>query len=198
MAITINWATKVISVPRSDMTLVQSAPVEVRELDLNVFRQALKDLEDAEAGIVFLDTHRHFTEVSLGTLTLARVIEIINGYTVTFEDGQYAVNLVGANSNIMDVLNPNQVSVRSNNSAGLIGAVGGQVLGQRRHRNRDHFPARPAPSAGGSGGDTSGRAAGKHDHYHQERGQRNQKPDHRHGGRIRQPQRTGLRPDGLT
>ena len=53
-------------------------------------------------------------------MTLARTVEIINGYTVTFEDGQYAVNLVGANSNVGDVVNVNQVSVRSANSAGLV------------------------------------------------------------------------------
>jgi len=35
------------------------------------------------------------------------------------KDGQYAVNLVGANSNVGDVVNVNQVSVRSSNSAGL-------------------------------------------------------------------------------
>jgi len=51
---------------------------------------------------------------------LARVVEIINDYTITFEDGQYAVNLVGANSNVADRVNVNQVSVRASNSAGLI------------------------------------------------------------------------------
>lgn len=131
MAISIDWGTKVIFVPKADMTLVQSAPpIEVRELDLNVFRLVLKDLEDSEEGMCFLDTHNHNTEVMLGTLTLARVVEIINGYTVTFEDGQYAVNLVGANSNIMDVLNPNQVSVRSNNSAGLIDAPAAEIFAE--------------------------------------------------------------------
>jgi hypothetical protein len=39
---------------------------------------------------------------------------------VTFEDGQYAVNLVGANSNIPDKTNVNQVSVRAFNTAGLV------------------------------------------------------------------------------
>jgi len=39
---------------------------------------------------------------------------------VTFEDGSYAVNLVGANSNISDITNLNSVSVRAANSAGLI------------------------------------------------------------------------------
>jgi hypothetical protein len=51
---------------------------------------------------------------------LARVIEILEPYTITFEDGAYAVNLVGANSNVADRLNLNQVSVRASNSAGLI------------------------------------------------------------------------------
>jgi hypothetical protein len=69
--------------------------------------------------MAYPDTHRHVAPVSLGGVTLARIIEIINGYTVTFEDGQYAVNLVGANSNVGDVVNVNQVSVRSANSVGL-------------------------------------------------------------------------------
>lgn len=120
MAITIDWGTKIIYVPKADLTLIQSTPTEIRELNLNWFRMQLKDLEDGEEGMAFLDTHRHNTEVMVGGITLARVIEIINGYTVTFEDGQYAVNLVGANSNVGDVVNVNQVSVRSYNSAGLI------------------------------------------------------------------------------
>jgi len=120
MAISVNWDTKVIYVPRVDMTLIQSVPTEIRSLDLNWFRLILKDLEDNVEGMPYLDTHRHNTEVSVGGVTLARVVEIINGYTVTFEDGQYAVNLVGANSNVADVVNVNQVSVRSANSAGLV------------------------------------------------------------------------------
>jgi len=120
MAITVTWGTRVINVPKNDMTLIQSDPTEIRELNLNSFRLTLKDLEDGVEGMPFPDTHNHNTEVSLGGLTYARVVEIINGYTVTFEDGAYAVNLVGANSNVGDNVNVNQVSVRSQNSAGLI------------------------------------------------------------------------------
>lgn len=120
MAITIHWPTKVINVPKLDMTLVQSNPIEIRELNINTFRLRLKDLEDDETGMPFPRTHNHNTLVVVGGITLARVIEIINGYTVTFENGNYAVNLVGANSNIADVINLNSVSVRSANSAGLI------------------------------------------------------------------------------
>lgn len=120
MAITINWATKVINVPKADLTLIQSNPTEIREMDVDWFRLQLKDIEDNVEGQPFTDTHRHNTEVTLGGLTLARVVEILAPYTITFEDGQYAVNLVGANNNVADRTNVNQVSVRTNNSAGMI------------------------------------------------------------------------------
>jgi hypothetical protein len=120
MEVSIDWGTKVIYIPRADLTLVQSVPTEIREMDLDWFRFQLKGLEDDPEGMPFPDTHRHNTEATVAGLTLARVIEIINGYSITFEDGQYAVNLVGANSNVGDVVNVNQVSVRSFNSAGLI------------------------------------------------------------------------------
>ena len=119
MAITINWPTGVISIPKADMTLLQSTPTEIRQLNLDTFRLILKDLEDGEEGMPWPKTHNHNTTVTVGGVTLARVVELINGYTVTFEDGQYAVNLVGANSNVGDRVNVNQVSVRSANSAGL-------------------------------------------------------------------------------
>ncbi len=119
MAISINWPTGVISVPKADMTLVSSSPFEIRELNINTFRLTLDDLQDDADGQVWATTHNHNTVVTVGGVTLARVVEIINGYTITFENGSYAVNLVGANSNIGDVVNLNTVSVRAANSAGL-------------------------------------------------------------------------------
>ena len=121
MAITIDFATKIISVPRNDMTLLtdEDDPIEIRRLTINDFRVELRVLEASQAGIDDPDTHIHNPSVTVGGVVLARVVEIINGYSVTFEDGQYAVNLAGANSNIADVVNVNQVSVRSANSAGL-------------------------------------------------------------------------------
>jgi hypothetical protein len=101
------------------MTLIQSSP-EVRELNLNTFRLTLKSLEDDVEGMGFLRTHNHNTEVALAGLVYARTIEIINGYTVEFEDGQYTVNCVGANHNLSDVKVANQVSLIVNNAAGLI------------------------------------------------------------------------------
>jgi len=117
MPISIDHATRIIFVPQSFLTLVSGTNYE---LDVNAFRLALKNLEDDANGIQLQDTHRHNAEVSLGGITLAQTVEIINGYTVTFEDGFYSVNLIGANNNIIDVTNFNSVSVRSNNSAGLV------------------------------------------------------------------------------
>jgi len=120
MAITIDPMTHVISVPRTDLTLIQSSP-EIRELNLNSFRLELKALEDNQAyNICMLKTHRHNTEVTLSGLTYARIIEILAPYTVEFEDGQYTINCTGANHNLGDVKVPNQVSLIINNAAGLI------------------------------------------------------------------------------
>jgi hypothetical protein len=118
--VTVSWNTKIINVPKTAMTLVTpSPPFDIYELAIDAFRLRLKDLEDNEEGMPFLTTHNHNTIVTVGGVTLARVVEIINGYTVTFENGSYAVNLVGANSNIADVTNLNLVQIRAANSAGL-------------------------------------------------------------------------------
>ena len=117
MAITIDWANKIINVPQGDLTPLGGTDYA---LDLDVFRKTLNALQEGEIGIVFDTTHFHTPTITVGGITLARVVEIINDYTVTFENLQYSVNLVGANSNVGDVLNLNQVSVRSANTAGLV------------------------------------------------------------------------------
>jgi len=125
MAISINWATKVITVPQADLTLVSGS---IYSLDVDVFRLALKNLEDDVEGIVWPDTHRHNTEVSLSGATYARSVEIINGYTITFENGSYTVKCEGANHNIGDVKNVNSVSLIIGNSAGLISVNTGSAV----------------------------------------------------------------------
>lgn len=128
--VTINWLTRVILVPQSFLTLVSGV---LYELDVDELRLALKEIEDSEEGLPFPDTHRHNTEVTLSGVTYARTFEIINGYTVEFEDGQYTVRCVGANHNLGDVKVANQVSLIIGNAAGLIvrevavGASGGNT-----------------------------------------------------------------------
>lgn len=122
MSVSIDWITKIITIPQ---LYLEDKGGGIYELDIDAFRLDLRDLEDGEEGIVFLPTHQHNSEVVLSGTTYSRMILIINGYTITFEDGQYAVNAKGANSNIADVMNVNQVSLRSFNAAGLITVTSG-------------------------------------------------------------------------
>ena len=128
MAISIDWATKTISVPQADLTLISGTLYEMNtETD---FRQAINDLMDDEEGMPFIDPIKHTQELVVGGITYARGIEIINGYSVTFTpDSQWSVRLVGSNNNIFDVengiLNQNQVQVIPGNSAGLQIVVSG-------------------------------------------------------------------------
>lgn len=117
MAISVNPITKVIYVPQSYLGYLGGSSYT---LDTDIFRLDLKSWEDSEEGMMYPDTHNHNTVVSLGGIDYARFIEMINGYTVTFEEGLYSVSLIGSNNNILDVTNLNSVAVRSNNSAGLV------------------------------------------------------------------------------
>ena len=126
MPISIDWATSVINVPKSYLTLITGT---LYELDTDQFRLALKSLEDSVYGMPNLITHIHNTKVTVAGTTYARFVEIIAPYSITFEDGQYTVRLAGSNNNIFDVengiLNQNQVQIISTNSAGLITVVQG-------------------------------------------------------------------------
>ena len=143
MAVTINFNTKVITIPKSFMTQKNSI---LYELDVNALRLALKEIEESGAGIVYPDTHRHNTEITLSGVTYARSVEIINGYTITFEDGQYVVSCVGANHNIADVKNLNQVSIVVGNSAGLVVTSGGGSGGATANEIRDAVWSAPISS----------------------------------------------------
>jgi hypothetical protein len=121
MAITVDYSTKIISVPQSYLTLVSGT---LYELDTNQFRLDLADIQDSEAGMWADTMYTHNTEVTVAGTTFARTIEIINGYSVEFENGAYTVRLAGSNNNIFDVENgilvQNSVQIIAQNSAGLV------------------------------------------------------------------------------
>jgi len=119
MALDVDWVSGIIFVPRTYATLIQASP-EVRALDVNVFRKDLKDLEASTEGALYPDTHRHAPEVTIAGFTYARAVEIRAPYSVTFEDGQYEIRVSGGNHNLPDVRTSNQVSLTTQNSAGLI------------------------------------------------------------------------------
>lgn len=134
MAISIDYATKVISVPQSDCTLVSGT---VYSMDTEtVFRQSVMALLADENHIWMPDAYAHNTQYTIAGVTYARSISIINGYSVQFTpDAQWSVVLEGSNNDIWDVINgilvQNQVQVIPTNSAGLIVAsTGGGTTAQ--------------------------------------------------------------------
>jgi len=122
MAITVDWPSKVISIPQDDLTLVTGS---LYEADTEVIRMSLHALSAGEEGMPFPRIFKHNTEVTVAGTTFARTIEIINGYSITFTpDSQWSVRLSGSNNNLFDsengILNQNQVQVIGQNSAGLV------------------------------------------------------------------------------
>ena len=136
MALTVDYITQIISIPKTYLTLVSGT---LYELDTNQFKQDLADLQDDEAGMPYPTMFTHNTEVTVAGTTFARTIEIINGYSIEFEDGQYSVRLEGSNNNFFDVENgilvQNQVQIIAQNSAGLITTAGGGPLSQQEVRD---------------------------------------------------------------
>jgi hypothetical protein len=121
MAISIDYITYIISVPKADTVFVETNPLtglEIRELNIDVFGKALADLQDDPEGAWAETAYSYTPPAAIGGIQLAPVLLILEPYTITFEDLQYAVNLVGGNTNIQDHVNVNQVSIRPNNSAG--------------------------------------------------------------------------------
>ena len=68
---TVNWSTRVITIPQSFLTLVSGS---LYELDVNNLRIVLKDIEDGD-GISFPDIQRHNTQVVLSGVTYARSLD---------------------------------------------------------------------------------------------------------------------------
>jgi hypothetical protein len=135
VALTIDYATKVIDVPQADLTFVSGT---LYTLDSNQFRKDVMAILDDQTHIWMDDAFQHNTEVTVAGITYARTIEFINGYSVTFENtgSAYTVRIEGSNNNIFDVengiLNPTPlVTVISTNSAGLITVVSGSGVTQQ-------------------------------------------------------------------
>jgi len=135
VALTLNPATRLISVPQADLTFVSGT---LYDLDSDQFRKDVMDLLASEAYIWMPDAFTHNTEVTVAGVTYARSIEFINSYSIQFENtaSAYTVRIIGSNNNIFDVENgilvPTPlVTVISTNSAGLQTVVSGSGVTQQ-------------------------------------------------------------------
>ena len=100
MNFTIDYNTFIIEVERASLPLAQSSPTEIRTFEVGLFHELLRDTEDNAVHMPFLDTHNWVASKLIGGVTLAPIFEMLPQYTITFEDGLYVINVIGANSNI--------------------------------------------------------------------------------------------------
>lgn len=124
MPLSINWASKVITVPTDYLTPLGN---NTYQLDLQQFHLDLRDLEDDPEGIPFPVTHSYVGPALLAGTVYAPQVSIINGYTVDFDNAgmnHYTVNCTGANHNLADVKVQDSVSLIVNNAAGLVIGTG--------------------------------------------------------------------------
>lgn len=123
MSISINHASKIITIPKADTVYVSTNAAtgyEIRTYDEYALMRELADYLDSEAGAPLPSAFNHNTNVTIAGVVYARALTFLDPYTITFENGTYQVKLVGGtNNNMLDVLNPNGVSVIAANSAGL-------------------------------------------------------------------------------
>lgn len=118
MAYSVDWTTKVITVPTSDLTLVSGTHYQ---LQMSAFLGEIRRLEAGFTDGLWAPQILDHTNPKLdfaGT-DYAGFDEVFNGYTLQFTGVATRVDLIGSNNNIIDVLIPTGVSIVSGNSQGL-------------------------------------------------------------------------------
>ena len=111
-----NWNTKVITVPKSDLTLVGGTRYNITVL---YWFQLLRELNGSVEGMAETIGFPLYRNVA-PTSSTPRIVDVINGYTVQIEDGLYSLEFINGNTNFRDVEIKNQVSVGTNNTTGFI------------------------------------------------------------------------------
>lgn len=130
MAYTVNWNTKVISIPLGDLTLISGVNYSLDALD---FWIEVRRLEASPVdGLWAKQALDYVNSQLLSGITYVPIVKLINGYTWDIASSNINVSIIGANSNLLDFYTPaNGISVLANNSAGnqiTSGAVAANVL----------------------------------------------------------------------
>lgn len=117
MSYSVNWISKVISIPSSDLELVSGTRYR---LVMSDFLSEIRRLEsEPSQGLWAEQILSHTNAQTLAGVTFAPSDEVVNGYTIQFTGVATRVDLAGSNNNLIDVLIATGVSVVPSNSAGL-------------------------------------------------------------------------------
>jgi hypothetical protein len=115
---TVNWLTKVITVPTTDLTLVSGTRYSLLLSDFLAEVRRLEWLFDGGLWAAAIIEHSD-TRFDFAGADYAPFDEVINGYTVEFIGVVTRLDLKGSNNNLADVLVENCVQLVTFNSAGL-------------------------------------------------------------------------------
>lgn len=118
MSYSVDWVTKVITIPTADLTLISGTRYSLSMSDfLAEVRRLEWDFTDGLWAPAILD-HTN-TRFGFAGANYAPFDELINGYTVQITGLAERVDLLGSNNNFIDVLVVTGVSIVPSNSAGL-------------------------------------------------------------------------------
>ena len=121
MSYTVNWTTKVITVPLADLTLISGSNYS---LDAGDFWIEMRRLEASPADGLWAEQAVEYINTQvLSGITYSAIVKLINGYTWDTDTTNKNIFLIGFNSNLLDAFIPgNGISVLANNSAGKSGS----------------------------------------------------------------------------
>jgi hypothetical protein len=124
MSYSVNWTTKVVTIPLADLTFVSGSNYTLDASDVWI---ELRRLEAAPGDGLWADQIAEFINTQvLSGLSYSAILKMINGYTWDTDTTNKTISLLGINSNLLDVFIPgNGISVLANNSGGKITVAGG-------------------------------------------------------------------------
>jgi len=131
MTYAVNWTTKVVTIPLSDLTFVSGTNYTLDAGDVWI---ELRRLEASPSDGLWADQIAEFANTqTLSGLNYSAILKMINGYTWDTDTTNKTISLLGINNNLLDVFIPgNGISVLANNSGGKIevdvGGGGGSGL----------------------------------------------------------------------
>jgi len=118
MPYSVDWVSKTISIPASDLTLVSGTRYRLYASDflIEIRRLEVEFNEGLWAPQILDHTN---PKLDFAGSNYAGFDEVINGYVLIFDPSITRVDLIGSNSNIIDSYIANGVSIVPGNSAGL-------------------------------------------------------------------------------
>ena len=122
MPLSCDWDSKLITVPLSELSLIEGTRYK---LTVDHWYSLVAELNGSDQGIV-QTVNEPLYENTSPTPATPRIVDLINGYTVQFIDATgilISVDVVDGNTNIKVVEVKNIVSVGTNNVAALINPV---------------------------------------------------------------------------